>query len=279
MRLGQLARKCDVSAQKIISYLEEIGIDIELHPNSKLDEQTELMVAEHYGVSLQIISTPEEPLENDSSEVVENISSPEVTEISTPISANGLEEQDAQNEPENSIPEESINKSDKGTEEESIETDKLIELIESEDAPVDLSKITHIKAPKKELSGLKVVGKIELPEPKVKDKEKSEVVKKDSNSNGNQRTPRKKYSEEELEKRRLRAKKKKADYEIRQEIRKKKEAAKRIKAKKEAHYQQKMKQIKADQNLQKKRKQKQKIQEENPQTTTIFGKFWKWFNT
>ena len=56
-------------------------------------------------------------------------------------------------------------------EDEVIDTERLIELLDSEEEVPELEKIKLIKASKKELSGLKVLGKIEVPETQKKEKE------------------------------------------------------------------------------------------------------------
>ncbi|MEM9338641.1 MAG: hypothetical protein AAGA66_07935 [Bacteroidota bacterium] len=161
-------------------------------------------------------------------------------------------------------------------EEEVIQTDQLLELLESEETPPDLDKIRLIKAPKRELSGLKVLGKVTLPEPKKKeDKNKSEK--------GNNAKPQ--LSEEERERRRLKAKRKKEAYEARQQKRRKEEETQKQKALKEAHYKQKLERAQAQQVKQKHNKHKKPeleakaFNERNAKPKTVLGKFWRWLNT
>jgi len=265
MRLGQLARKFEVSPKEIISYLKETGSTQDtLHHNSKLNEQTETLLAKHFNYVEQLS-------EDASEEIEQKLTKPEVVELEQSIEA-------TQNELDPPLPEaklKDLQKKDEVVKEEVvIETDRLLELLESEESSVDLSKITLIKAPKKQLTGLKVVGKIELPEPKNKTVKKSEL------RSGHQR---RQLSEEELEKRRLKAKKKKEEYQVRQEKRRKEKEKKQRKALNEARYQQKMQRTKYNQLKHKDKTQgpqsSSEEKEQRPKPKTLLGKFWRWMNT
>jgi len=116
MRLGQLARKYGVSPQKIISFIKEVEPDSDqLGENSKLSDQLKDMVANRFDNSQP---TKEEPEIVDQPDI-------EIASIESTI-------KDAPKKPDVVI-----------------ETDKLLELLESEEAPNELEKITLIKAPKK----------------------------------------------------------------------------------------------------------------------------------
>jgi hypothetical protein len=265
MRLGQLARIYDVSAKKIISYLEEAGSAQDtLHHNSKLNEQTKAMLAKHFNYVEQLSEEASEGVE-------QKLTEPEVVELEQSIEA-------TQSELDHPLPEakpKDLQKQDEEVVEEvAIESDKLLELLESEETAIDLSKITLIKAPKKELSGLKVVGKIELPEPKNKTVKKSEL------RTGHQR---RQLSEEELEKRRLKAKKRKEEYQVRQEKRRKEKEKKQRKALNEARYQQKLQRTKYNQLKHKDKTQgpqsSLEVKEPTPEPKTLLGRFWRWMNT
>ena len=304
MRLGQLARKHDIPLQEIITFLdEEIG---ELGPftaNSKLDEDLEKNIFDHFQIEL-----PEEPeavVENETSEPetsvdevheelepTEDVEEPIIEEELPKTAAEEIalvEGEIAFGEPEKNVAlteelsannvEEEIEESTAPKEDEIIQTDKLLELLEEgEELPSELEKIKLIKAPKKELSGLKVLGKIDIPEPKKKEESKEE---EDKRKNGRGRKPQ--LSEEEKEKRRLRAKRKKEAFEARQEKRRKEKEAQKKKAKKTAHYQQQVTQPKSP-------KEKQRIKsiengpppapkkQPKPKPKTVFGKIWRWLN-
>ncbi len=262
MRLGQLARKYQVSLQEIISYLKEMEPTTyeTLHHNSKLNEYTKTLLAKRFEFLEKLNEeTPEE--------IEEKLVEPKVADMEdTKVPLSELDVP---------LPEAEVQDLQKKVEV-AIESDKLLELLESEKSSIDLSKITLIKAPKKELSGLKVVGKIELPEPKNKTVEKSEQLEKEPKPGRHQR---RQLNEEELDKRRLKAKKMEKEYQARQEKLRKKQK----KALNKAHYQQKLQRTK---NNQLKHKDKtprpqssSEVKEQGPNPKTILGKFWRWMNT
>ena len=155
-----------------------------------------------------------------------------------------------------------------------------MELLESDEASTDLSKITHIKASKKELSGLKVVGRIELVDPKSKSVDKREKQDKEAKPGGDNRCEHQRLSDEEKEKRRLEAKEKKEQYEARQEKRRIEGEKKKRKAQNKGRYEEKMQKVMAAQAKQKIQK-KDALPEVNDQPQplkrkTILGKFWQW---
>ena len=285
MRLGQLARKYDIPLQEIISYLKELEPPNEsLHSNSKLSKQTEALVAKRFEISSEMPlpdpkdRTEETSLEKEQDTTVETeVADTEVIEesIETPeskldLSSTEAEIQDLQKEEQ--------------VEDVSIDTDQLLELLESEDKPVILDKITLIKAPKKKLDGLKVVGNIELPEPKAKKSEETGQQEEEPKSERNSKQRRRLVSDEELEERRLKAKKKKEEYEARQERRRKEKDKKQRKASKEAHYQQKMDRIKSNQPKLTPTVEVEPIlpeieEEQRPEPKTLLGKIWRWLNT
>jgi hypothetical protein len=272
----------DVSQQEIISFLNETGNTEEnLHSNSKLDEQTEALVAKHFGISPEMSTEEQDDQGEETSEEIEqNTLESDVVdkEKFEDVPSKDLED------PLSIAKDQQPHKKD----EVAIETDQLLELLESEDTPVDLDKITLIKAPKKELDGLKVVGKIDLPEPKLKIEEEtdqSETGSDDYSSDKHKeksRQRRRLVTDEELEERRLKAKRKKEENEARQEERRKAREKKKRKAIREAHYKKKMQQIKSSQpKITKTETQPESFEEEEarPEPKTIFGKFWRWMNT
>ena len=279
MRLGQLARKYDVSLQEIISYLNEIDpAHDSLHHNSKLDEQIELMVVEHFDIKLVAPEDPQNVIAEEDIKESEQIPENPLEEINEEIEA------ELQMELDPSLPPIKIQESPSKTEDlprkehEVIETDKLIELLDSEETEVDLSNITLIKAPKKELDGLKVLGKIDLPEPKSKSDTISEQPEKKPKPDRYVKHDRQRLSDEERENRRLKAKKKKEDYERRQEKRRKEEEKKQKKALNKARYEQKMQQVKSSQPKQKAPSQDElpEVNDLPPKPETILGKVWAW---
>ena len=330
MRLGQLARKYNISIQEIISYLDKTEQAYDsLHPNSKLDEVTEALVEKHFEHLLIVppepvdeIATQEpeqiiqeqaeaEELEVEVIEIEEAIAVPE-NEVSTEepeqiiqeqAEAEALEVEEIEEavevpESEINVPKEEVEQPeeevllavpevevqvDQEESDHSIDTDRLLELMESEETSVDLSKIKLIKAPKKELSGLKVVGKIDLPGPKVKDIDKSEEEDAESRPNRDDRKERRIISQEEREQRRINAKRKKEEYELRQERRKKEKENKQRKAKKETYYKQQLQRANSNKSnnkaKSKKKKESAELENQPPKPTTLFGRFLRWLNT
>ncbi len=298
MRLGQLAKKHDIPVKEIISYLEnETGE--KFHPNAKLYDALESKVFEHFELMPETIPVEDksEPAanENESDVETEIIADDKISvEAKTLLPATPEEEiaaldgELAQREELPSLDVE-LDKNEKDHKvepaaDEVIQTDRLLELLESEEPSADLDKIKLIKAPKKELSGLKVVGKVDLPAPKEKKEKHSEVItEKDLKEYRNPRKKRQPLSEEEKEKRRLKAKRKKEAYEARQEKRRKEREEQERKARKEEHYKQKLEQAKA---IQQKRRPKLETpvapelnEKTRPEPKTLLGKFWRWMNT
>ncbi|MEP1096401.1 MAG: hypothetical protein ABJG78_14890 [Cyclobacteriaceae bacterium] len=316
MRLGQLARKYDVSLQEVISYLNEVEPDHkELHSNSKLTEETEALISKRFellfdeeseDLELLIEETPKEEIqETPATELVEE--EPEAPEIMEEDEASaevgqtstGLEISDAEEmvylmqdveEPapkhEVEVPVSEPEAQDQEREEaETIETDRLLELLESEEESIDLSKITLIKAPKKELDGLKVVGKIEIAEPKAEVAEKNEDQPTKPKFDSEILALRQQQREELREQRRLIAKKKEEEHKARQEKRAKDREKKKVKAQKEAHYKSKLKQNPSKRVKPKAKNQAQQhrpsteVIDQRPKPKTLLGKFWRWLNT
>ncbi|MEP3682052.1 MAG: hypothetical protein ABJM98_04775, partial [Ekhidna sp.] len=264
MRLGQLARKYDIRVQDIISYLENDATE-EIHSNTKLNDQDEADVLDFFGIEavkelviqeeLEVIQEEpedvrEEPITEtkeakspteeesewdaeDSEYVVQKektLTIPEtplddIASVEGEIEPVYIQEKPAKEE-SGVIIEELKSEDLTPKEDEVIQTDKLLEMLESEEIPAELAKIKLIKAPKKELSGLKVLGKVDLPEPKKKSELEEEQEKK---SNRERKYQRPQLSEEEKEKRRLKAKRKQEAYEAREEKRRTEQEAQKLK--------------------------------------------------
>lgn len=144
MRLGQLARKLAVIPAEIVHFLATNNIRIDESTNTRLDSEQLMLVVNHFAparaaefvtpVAEEISDIPEE-----TAQVIETIE-PEAVEPEPVIPMPDIQQEMAVIEDNNIIP-------------------------EAEPEP----KIEVIKAPKVELAGLKVLGKIELPEPKKKE--------------------------------------------------------------------------------------------------------------
>lgn len=299
MRLGQFARKYDLSPQEIISFLDDAVIDNAFHhANARLDDPTKLLLAQHFNLSLEeahdvsdaeVIEIPVD--DPDDERLLDEVSNEELSE-NTIVVAPIIDTEENQTNEKEEQQQEAISHSDdssasvsenKGS---TIETDKLLALLEDENAQIDLSSITHIKAPKRELGGLKVVGKIDLPDPRVKkESEKNEQEEAQGNlrkSNG--KFPKTPLSEEERERRRLQEKRKREKHEQRLEEQRKEKERKALKALKEAHYREKLERKKSKQpqhlkQFDQKGSDSQHKEQQQTQPKTLLGKFWRWLNT
>jgi len=279
MRIGQLARKYNIKQDEIILFLNEVQAELSpFHHNSKLSNDAEELVTGHFGLSATK-AVEEEAIEEQTQDIPAEADTPALNE--SEIDYNKKTEADLQRELDPTLPHIKTVVI-KNNDAKSIETDRLLELLEADEAHHELSKITHIKAPKKELSGLKVVGKIALEEPKVKAVDKSENPNTAPAPVRHKRNAGQRLSEEEKTQRRLKEKEKKEQYEARQEKRRIAEEKKKRKALNKARYQEKMQKVKDAQAKQKMLK-KEVAPEVDPQAQTfkpmtIFDKFWKLFN-
>jgi len=144
MRLGQLARKLAVIPAEIVDFLATNNIRIDENTNTRLEHNQLMLVVNHFAparadefltpVAEEIQDIPEESTPRVETVVAETVEPEPV--IATP----DIQQEMAVVADKNIIPE-----------------------VEQE------QKIEVIKAPKVELAGLKVLGKIELPEPKKKE--------------------------------------------------------------------------------------------------------------
>jgi hypothetical protein len=140
MRLGQLSRKVSVRPAEIVSFLSGRGFSVLDNTNTRVPDDAARMVFTHFAPHLKFEETAEEVMEETISEAEPEPASPAVFPVeseSQPV-AESIDEQQSANAEDSDVAEES----------------ELPQLI---------------KAPKTELQGLKVVGKIELPQPKKKE--------------------------------------------------------------------------------------------------------------
>ena len=247
MRLGQLARKLSLRPSQLVDFLAENNIQTEEGSNSRLaDENTQLIVQHFAPERLDEIMKPSvEEIPVEVSPTLEEIVQPE------------LEQQQDQIEDQ---------------------------IITSQDAPAQQQTEPEvIRVQKIELSGLKVLGKIDLPEPKKKESkpegenETGEEPKRERKDSAKSKHPRRERDQRAwrnpLEVQRQR--------EARELEDKRKAELEREKEKRKHHYQSKVKQVK-----QPKRSKdvKEKITSKKPVNTrpapkTWIGKFFRWWTT
>ncbi len=146
MRLAQLARKVGKNQSDIIRFLSDKGITIEETSNAKVDDTMATLVIENFAP--EIMANNQMVLQE--------------------IEISPLENENSTNEETKAVIEEPK------VEHELPVTSVVQDLVPNEYVE---EKSEVIKAPKIELQGLKVLGKIDLPPPKVKSTEKESLSK------------------------------------------------------------------------------------------------------
>jgi hypothetical protein len=138
MRLGQLSRKISVRSADIAAFLSAKGISLDDQANTKISDDVARVVIEHFAPHLTFDqSIPEEVT------IVEEEGQNLIQEPVQTYEAPEIESESSGEQTETPLPQ----------------------------ATPEIQQNEVIKAPKIELQGLKVVGKIELPQPKKKDSE------------------------------------------------------------------------------------------------------------
>ena len=129
MRLAQLARKLSIKSSAIVEFLAQNQIAIQEASNTRVEDDFVKLVVKHFAPSL-LEEVSSQPDE-------EEIEKKETPSVAVPVEVSYVEDQ--------------------------------TELVEEAENPEPVEVVEVIKAPKIELSGLKVLGKIELPEAKKKE--------------------------------------------------------------------------------------------------------------
>lgn len=268
MRLGQLARHLETTPKEIVAYFASKGVDINSHPNSKLSEDQEKEVSEAFGFGISEVEIIEEATHN------EVVTKPEIVASEPEVAA---------------IASTDFPESSSETEEEINDSEEIQKPIVLSEAESEHSEPEIIKAPKIALPGLKVVGKIDLPEPKKPEPKKeteSAEEKEAETTDGpkvirhHRRNGRKRLTEEEREARRLKNKRAK-EKRLKREAEKRKQLEEmQVKELKTQHYQQKItKPTPAPKKTKKKAATQTELKDTRPKPKTILGKFWRWLNT
>ena len=150
MRLGQLSRKTDTKPTEILSYLKnEFDIELGSHLNTKVDDE----------LAKKVVSKFVKPKAAKPTILKKADSIQQETEDKA-VSANPVSEE------ETKAPIEEIANSEEETEPVSTSTDTGNEFEQGQEVdPATILNAELIKAPKIELAGPKVIGKIELPPP------------------------------------------------------------------------------------------------------------------
>lgn len=157
MRLGQAKREFNVETSKIVSFLQGKGISISDHPNSKLTEDQVKMIEAAFPPKQK--ETPKAATEP-STPVAEPTPAPKkkaapkkatAPEVGEVIEIKAVPKKKAVATPA------------KGEE----APKRVFSALDEEDE--ETAKAEVIRAPKQALGGLKIVGKVDLPTPKVKE--------------------------------------------------------------------------------------------------------------
>jgi hypothetical protein len=246
MRLGQLARKLSLRQSALVDFLAQQQIQIEGGSNTRMEDDHVVLIMKHFAPEQETSMRTE----------LANEKMVEETEVTLEL------------EPEQTVTD-----------------DKPVEETVSEEGASE-EKVEVIRVQKVELTGLKVLGKIELPEPKKKD---TETIDENTNpdttpvENPVEKKPHRK-SRKEFTNQNDRRERKHHNPIAWQREREAKEAseqrrieAEREKERKKRHYHEKVKSqkpakakpVKADTS-------EKETRPVEPKPTTLLGKFWKW---
>jgi hypothetical protein len=277
MRLGQLARKLAIPPSEISDFLTSQGMPSIEGANTRLTDVQLSTVLQRFAPE----GLPEEILQNEiiTTQVEQLTPTPEAPVLEA-VAEHANEELDATNK-ELDAPEEVVN----------VQPESTPEIKLAEDGSTDKPEV--IKAQKVALSGLKVLGKIELPEPKKKTTElpadeptSTEIVKEspapDNNRPAFEKRKAQPYKQERREQRPTKNPIALArEREARAAEEKKREEEKRRKEQRTLNYQ---KRVKAAAPTKAARLIDEDVMnmsdaELKPEPKTWFGKFWRWFTS
>jgi hypothetical protein len=272
MRLATLARKIKMNPTRLISILEDKGINLDRGSNTKLDNETVDGVLHEFAPEL--IEIEEVTTDNDDGQ--DPVESTDAGLDTSPDKEQKVLEKEWSDELELQIDNPVESKTELG------EISSAVSPQDEED------EMEVIKAPKIKLPGLKITGKIELPEPPKKpepdkDREQTEEKKPKKETNkqsrrSNSRSPRRGQRETDynpLEEARKRAAREKEQSRIRE--------AKKRKEKRRKRYE---KEIQSKIQAQSQKKIPETVEAEvvidtpeAPPPRNIFSKFLRWLNT
>jgi hypothetical protein len=165
MRLGQLARKLAVRPTEIAEFLSRENIQLEASSNTRIEDDQVIHLVKHFAPDM--VETIKAELTKEEITVIEEDKVEVAPEMEAPVSVT-----ESLPEPEVISPQ---------PEETTVNRAVLPEPVLVEETNAVIADEEVIRAPKIELPGLKVLGKIEIPEPKKKEAEPAaEEVQSDS---------------------------------------------------------------------------------------------------
>lgn len=273
MRLGQFSRKYEVKSTEVVDVLGEYFRTVINHPNVKLTEEELSFLEKHFQSNTSRQANPTPP----------HISEADATEESVLV-ASSDSSQVTEGEP---------SEAQATTEEVVEETNTTITDIPAAPKVISLEKeyeeqtkdVETIPTEKPQLEGLRVLGKIDIPEtkPSKSKNEKNEGQTKSAIKNVAQKKPRKKVQKQGLSLEEQRQRKERMAW------KKKQQEQKRLKEKRRLHYEKQLLKKKEEQKAQKTKNQHQKSTEKvippQPKVTTAkqvkkgkIKRFWQWLN-
>ncbi|MFT6939978.1 MAG: hypothetical protein ACJASN_001468 [Cyclobacteriaceae bacterium] len=190
MRLGQLARVVELKPTELINFLQKQGISVYTHANSKLEEEHEALVKEHFDIEDKVEAPAEPIIETIFSTTEEVVTEAPPTDLMEAVEDIDTDDEIILSEEDETVLEDEATLSVLNDEDSKVTKD--LQIVPEEGQEEIEEEIEIIKAPKIALPGLKVIGKIDLPVPPKKE----ESLKEESEENIPQerkerRTPRK----------------------------------------------------------------------------------------
>jgi hypothetical protein len=271
MRLGQLSRKVNIKPTEILSYLKnEFDVELGSHLNTKVEDELSNKVILKFGLK-PIVEPVKVVPKKTVTKITETVENNEIIEESTPV----IEEKET-------TPEVEV-------------TEPFVEFEAHQEVdPETIRNAELIKAPKVELAGPKVVGKIELP-PTLEE----QMVEVDGVMMSKAEIANRKREERKERREKSHGTKVRTPRGVRATIRKSEAQIEQIKRDKEAEHRavkiahrenrisKKLKVKTAPTFVPKKTKKRistKTIEEslktvQKPKPTTWYGKLWLWFNT
>ena len=302
MRLASLARKITVTPSQISSYLEESGVALLQGSNTKLSDDQIEQVLTHFNKELPEQKELVEP------EVVEEITEQVLIEEQAEEPEVEAQEEEIQESEESPVVEETIVEEITAPEPEPTFVDpSYLSKKEEDDEELGITEkaaldenIEIIKPPKVKLQGLTVKGKIDLPEPKIKEEVEEETPKEEELIDPDKIIYTRGPKREKRKPRDQKKRRKDPNYNPLEAERKRKarmaeqEEEKRLKARKKAKAQHYKKTV-VKKSVSKKpqtnlpadtpspsvpvaTKPSKRVEKKAP-SKNIFGKFWRWMNT
>lgn len=299
MRLTSLSRKLGVSRDEILSFLKSNKIEVSEGVNAKISDEDAVSVIEHFGI-------PETKIEDE-------LPASEQKKTHEPEPETNIKEAEEQNDSKEEEKQEGVSKDLKEESPEETGNKKGSALVKDEvprpeedeslEEFLERQKVDLIRAKKIKLEGVKVVGKIDLPEPKApKEKAEKEVdleeERKKEKEKEKEEKPKGLYAEY-LEKkkrpyeqrRKKRRPKKVLSFEEKQQLeqkkieREKEKKQKQLKRKKELYYKEniqpkvkKKPKTKSEEVSREKKHESKPVQKQAKKSKSVIGRLWGWLN-